>query len=64
MAVKSLMFSSYSTGPGSCQNALMEAALSKSISHPHIVATYSSDVKAMPVMRRRASRQKEEGERE
>ena len=47
MAVKSLLFTSHSldVAGDKTQGVLMEAALSKSISHPNVVATYSCDLK-------------------
>ena len=49
VAVKTLFFSSHCKGPKGHENVLREAALSKSISHPNIVATYYCDLKPVEV---------------
>ena len=45
-----MMESDHSTS----QSVLMEAALSKSISHPNVVATYNCDLKPVPVSEEQA----------
>ena len=49
VAVKTLIFSSHTKGSQSHLNALKEAALSKSISHTNVVATYYCDLKPVQV---------------
>ena len=51
MAIKTIIFSGHNNvgGVSKSRVVLMEAALSKSISHPNIVATYACELKAVPV---------------
>ena len=49
VAVKTIIFSSHMMGGAKSQHVLMEAALSKSISHPHVVITYNCDLQPVAV---------------
>ena len=65
VAVKSLLLTIHSSDESSCDpdkkahGVLMEAALSKTISHPNVVATYSCDLRPITVCggRHRGQRQ-------